>query len=136
MAIIAISGGFDPIHSGHIDMIENATHFGEVYVILNSDDWLKRKKGRSFMSWEERARIVGSIKGVSSVISVDDTDGTVCEALSRLKPTFFGNGGDRTNDNTPELQLCEQLGIFPIFNLGGGKTQSSSELLKKYVEKH
>ena len=132
---IALSGGFDPVHVGHIKMIEAASRQGSVVIILNSDDWLQRKKGYVFMPWDERAHIMGNIKGVVAVVNVDDSDNTVCQALRRHKPDAFGNGGDRKQNNTPEMQVCEDLGIELIWNLGGGKIQSSSELVNKSKEK-
>ena len=128
---IAVSGGFDPVHKGHIQMIREAAEYGRVIVILNSDDWLVRKKGYKFMSFEERAYIAGSIKGVTMVANVDDTDGTVCPALRRFKPDYFANGGDRYDTNTPEMTVCEELGIKMLWNIGGGKIQSSSTLVSK-----
>jgi len=131
---IAISGGMDPIHIGHVKMIQAAAELGELTVILNSDAWLKRKKGYVFMPYEERKYLLESVKGVSVVSDVDDTDGTVCEALQRLQPDMFGNGGDRTSDNTPEKEVCLDIGIRMIWNLGGQKVQSSSELVRTYVK--
>ena len=128
---IIISGGFDPIHIGHIRMIEAAAKLGEVTAVVNSDNWLLRKKGYVFMPFKERCEVLQSIKGVSEVSGVDDTDKTVCEALRRLKPDMFGNGGDRTDSNTPEQAVCEELGIEMVWSLGGGKIQSSSELVTK-----
>ena len=128
---IALSGGFDPVHVGHVKMIEAAACQGQVLIILNSDAWLRRKKGYVFMPWEERVHIMGNIKGVVAVTAVDDRDGTVCEALRRHTPDAFGNGGDRKTDNTPEMQVCKDLGIELIWNLGGEKIQSSSELVAK-----
>ncbi len=130
MTTVCISGGFDPIHIGHINLIESAAHFGDVVVILNSDAWLKRKKGYCFMPWNQRARVLAAIKGVIRVAAVDDKDGTVVEALRRIRPDYFANGGDRTDENTPELKACEDLGIKPIFGIGGDKLASSSELVK------
>ena len=121
----------DPIHIGHIRMIREASEYGDVIVILNSDDWLIRKKGFCFMTWDERSEILMSIKGVSSVESVDDHDGTVCDALNRIKPDYIANGGDRTSENTPERLVCDNLGIKMLWNIGGGKIQSSSTLLDK-----
>ena len=83
------------------------------------------------MSFEERAYIAGSLKGVVLVTNVNDSDGTVCEALRRSKPDFFANGGDRLRTNTPEMDVCEELGIIMLWNIGGGKIQSSSDLVAK-----
>mgnify|MGYP003633246537 CR=1 FL=1 len=128
---VVVSGGFDPVHVGHVRMITEAAKYGDVIVVANSDDWLENKKGYIFMSWEERAEILSSFKGVVKVERVDDTDGTVCEALKRLKPTYFANGGDRQDTNTPEMHVCKKLGIELLWNIGGGKIQSSSSLVEK-----
>lgn len=128
---IAVSGGFDPIHKGHVQMIREASEYGNVIVILNSDDWLVRKKGYKFMSFEERAYIAGSIKGVSVITNVDDSDDSVCAALRRFKPDYFANGGDRYETNTPEMKVCQELGIEMLWNIGGGKIQSSSDLVNQ-----
>ena len=132
--LVAVSGGFDPIHKGHVQMILEAAKYGDVVVILNSDDWLERKKGYKFMDFAQRSFIAGSIKGVMMTTGVDDSDGTVCEALYRLKPTYFANGGDRTTDNTPEQQVCEELGVQMVWGVGGGKVQSSSELVNESAD--
>jgi len=129
---VMVSGGFDPVHAGHIRMIRHAAEFGDVIVIANSDNWLYRKKGFIFMEWTKRVEILNAIKGVVLVDSVDDTDGTVCEAIRRLKPDFFANGGDRGKSNTPEQAVCEELGIELLWGIGGEeKLDSSSELAKK-----
>ena len=132
---IAVSGGFDPIHVGHVRMILEASKFGEVIIIANSDGWLKRKKGYIFMPWEERAEILSSIKGVSCVVEAKDHDGTVCETLSDLRETvgldYFANGGDRKKNNTPEMSLCKKINVEMLWNIGGGKIQSSSELVER-----
>jgi D-beta-D-heptose 7-phosphate kinase/D-beta-D-heptose 1-phosphate adenosyltransferase len=83
------------------------------------------------MSWEERKEILEAVKGVKKVVAVDDTDGTVCEALKREKPTYFANGGDRSDKNTPELTVCRENNITMIWGIGGGKIQSSSELVNR-----
>ena len=120
------------MHAGHIRMIRHAAEFGDVIVIANSDDWLWRKKGFVFMEYERRIEILNAIKGVILVDSVDDSDGTVCEAIRRLKPTYFANGGDRGKSNTPEQSVCEELGIELLWGIGGEeKVDSSSELAKK-----
>ena len=130
---IVISGGMDPVHIGHVKMIKAAAELGRVIVVLNSDEWLIRKKGFAFMSFEERKYLLENIKGVSEVSDVDDSDGTVCEALQRLKPDMFGNGGDRTSDNTPEKEVCLDIGIRMVWNLVGEKIQSSSDLVRDFV---
>ena len=113
-------------------MIREAAQYGDVIVIANSDNWLHRKKGFVFMEFERRIEILNAIKGVILVDSVDDADGTVCEAIRRLKPTFFANGGDRGRTNTPEQDVCEEIGVKLLWGIGGEeKLQSSSELAKK-----
>lgn len=131
MKTIMLSGGFDPIHVGHVRMILDAATHGEVIIAANSDDWLMRKKGYIFMPWEERAEILASIRGVKSVVTVDDADNSVCEAISRVRPDLFGNGGDRKSNNTPEVDLCNKLGIGLVWNVGGDKIQSSSDLVAR-----
>lgn len=125
---VMVSGGFDPLHIGHVRLIQDASMYGEVIVVLNSDEWLKRKKGFAFMSFDERKEVIEAIGCVKAVVPVDDSDGSVCEAIERYRPDFFANGGDRSNQNTPELELCGELGVKPLFNVGGGKVQSSSVL--------
>lgn len=134
---VLLSGGFDPIHAGHIRMILDASKHGDVWIVANSDDWLMRKKGFVFMDWYERAEILGAIKGVARVFHVDDADNTVCEAISRLKPDYFANGGDRGKSNTPEQDVCESLGIKMLWGVGGDdKTSSSSDLAAKLIENY
>ena len=128
---ICVSGGCDPIHIGHVDMFREAALHGRLIVILNSDAWLMRKKGFVFLTWEERAAIISDLRYVWKVVPVDDSDGTVCEALARIKPRYFANGGDRKMDNTPERELCEKLGIEMLWNIGGGKANSSSEIARR-----
>ena len=130
-----VSGGFDPLHIGHLRMIKEAAQHGKVIVVVNSDAWLLRKKGFIFMPFEERKEIIEGYTEVDRVEAVDDSDGTVCEALWRLKPTYFANGGDRTSNNTPEMRLCEQLGIEMLWSVGGGKIQSSSEMVANATTK-
>lgn len=130
-----VSGGFDPLHIGHLRMIKEAAQHGKVIVVVNSDAWLLRKKGFIFMPFEERKEIIEGYTEVDRVEAVDDSDGTVCEALWRLKPTYFANGGDRTSNNTPEMRVCEQLGIEMLWGVGGGKIQSSSEMVANATAK-
>ena len=132
---VMVSGGFDPVHIGHIRMIKEASKFGEVIVVANSDEWLFRKKGFVFMEFNKRAEILSAIKGVILVDSVDDTDGTVCEAIKRHVPTYFANGGDRGKSNTPEQNVCEELGVELLWGIGGDyKADASSELVKRFRE--
>ena len=127
--IVAVSGGFDPIHVGHLRMLEEAAMHGSLTVIINSDDWLRRKKGYVFMPWEERAEIISAFSCVDNVVEAKDDDRTVCETLKEIRPDIFANGGDRGATNTPESVLCEELGIEMIYNVGGGKVRSSSHLV-------
>lgn len=131
MKRIAISGGFDPIHPGHIEMIERAKEYGEVHIIVNSDDWLIRKKGFFFQPYVDRKKILEAY--TPHVHAVDDADGSVCEALRRLKPDIFGNGGDRKKDNIPEYNVCEELGIEMVFEMGSKYASSSAINAKKRV---
>lgn len=134
--VAVVSGGFDPIHAGHVAMINEAHRaHGDVVIILNSDKWLTRKKGRPFMHWDERAAILLGLKGVLDVIAVDDGDGTVCNGILQVREDYsdrsivFCNGGDRKAGNTPETALCEAVGIQVAWDVGGGKQGSSSGLL-------
>lgn len=126
----AISGGFDPLHVGHVRLIKEAAKHGKLIVILNSDEWLVRKKGYAFMDWESRAEILRAIEGVHRVVPVDDSDGTVLKGLQEIHPDYFANGGDRTPENTPEMVFCLDRGIKPLWGIGGGKVASSSDLVR------
>jgi len=129
--MVCVSGGFDPLHTGHLNMFREAASHGQLWVILNSDEWLIRKKGFVFQTWKDRAEIIGSTRFVFKVIPVDDGDGSVCEALSRIRPKYFLNGGDRKQDNTPEVVLCNSLGIELLFDIGGEKSNSSSHIAQR-----
>ncbi len=126
---VCVSGGFDPVHIGHLRMIQEASKYGKVIVIVNSDEWLMRKKGYIFMPFRERCEILEGFSATSGTTFVNDNDGTVCEALRRIKPDYFANGGDRKTNNTPEMDVCEELGIEMLWGVGGGKIQSSSTLV-------
>ena len=133
---VAVSGGMDPIHIGHVRMILDAAKDGDVIVILNSDEWLREKKGYCFMTWEERAEIIRAIRGVKLVVPTEEeSDNTVCNTLKYLKKEYdldyFANGGDRIDTTTPEMKVCQDLGIEMLWNVGGGKVQSSSTLVNK-----
>ena len=128
--IIAVSGGFDPIHVGHLRMMQDAAQHGKLVVIINSDDWLMRKKGYVFMPWEERAEIIGAYDFVDEVVMAKDEDRTVVASLDEIKPDIFANGGDRENINTPEARFCKENGIEMMWGVGGEKIQSSSSIVK------
>lgn len=136
--IVAVSGGFDPIHVGHVRMFDAAKKLGDILVVIvNNDNWLKKKKGFAFMSEGERAELIRHLRAVDDVIVTrhepDDGDMSVCRELRELQPDVFANGGDRREDNVPEVDLCERIGCKMVFNVGrGGKAQSSSWLLEKY----
>ena len=136
--IAVLSGGFDPIHSGHLAMFEHARTFAD-YVIaaVNSDEWLRIKKGRPFMPIEERARIVGALRAVDEVIvGYDDSDNSSCDALEQIKAKYpndhiiFCNGGDRTKENIPEMRVAD---VEFVFSVGGDyKANSSSWILSDW----
>lgn len=136
--VVAVSGGFDPIHIGHIRVFQEAKKLGDkLIVILNNDHWLRNKKGFVFMPEAERKEIIESIKGVDEVIITDHKPGderSVARVLRKLRPDIFANGDDRKphGDPPPEVGICEELGIKMVYDVGaGGKVQSSSQLIKK-----
>ena len=135
-SISIVSGGFDPLHVGHIELLNKARDIGSLIVILNGDDFLIRKKGKPFMLLEERKTILENLQMVDLVIPSVDKDDTVCASLEKLASLreevdadlYFCNGGDMTSvEDTPEHELCERLGIKTIYGLGE-KIQSSSWL--------
>jgi len=133
--IVLVSGGFDPIHPGHIALLRESAKHGQVHVILNSDDWLIRKKGFYFQNWEDRADILLALKCVADVYRVNDQDNTVSEAIRNIRsiyrshPVYFANGGDRRADNIPEQGLCMELGIETLFAIGGEYKRSASSII-------
>jgi cytidyltransferase-like protein len=137
--IVIVSGGFDPIHKGHTELFKAASEWGEVHVLLNSDEWLSRKKGAPFLTFDERKEILSYISIIHEIHEVDDRDNTVSKGLLALREKypnrkmFFANGGDRTIGSTPEMWFCEDLDIKMFWGAGGGKVQSSSALLNKYA---
>ena len=138
--IIVLSGGFDPVHKGHLRMFREASQLGHhVIVGLNSDEWLTRKKGKPFMEFEERKEILEGFKYINQVLSFDDTDDTASDIIRVVHDIFdyqdidlqiyFANGGDRTTDNVPEMDICKELGVEMLWGVGGEKIQSSSWLI-------
>ena len=125
-----VSGGFSLIHIGHVRLIKSAAEFGDVIVALNSDEWLSRKKGSPQVPWSERAEVLLSLRHVTRVVAVEDSDGTVCEAMENIIPTYFANGGDRTEADLREHAACERLRIAELFGIGGEKLRSSREFIR------
>jgi cytidyltransferase-like protein len=144
MTIVVVSGGFDPVHIGHIRMMNEAKALGDkLVVVVNNDNWLMAKKGFVFMPENERKEVIEALRAVDEVVLTthppDPEDMTVCDALRELKPDIFAQGGDRKDGDgsTPpeEYTVCEELGIKLVFNVGhGGKVQSSSDLAKRLRE--
>ena len=140
--MVAVSGGFDPLHVGHVRMMQEAKKLGDkLVVILNNDNWIQTKKGCVFMNQKERKELIESIGCVDEVVLTSHAKGTkdmsVCGTLKKVKPDIFANGGDRKFDNIPEVPVCEKLGCKMVFNVGkGGKVQSSSWLLTDYLKKN
>jgi cytidyltransferase-like protein len=141
--IIVVTGGFDPIHSGHLSLIEEARKLGRVIIGLNSDEWLIRKKGMPFQSFDERYAILSNIKNVLCVVKFDDSDGSAIDAIQKSHEMFpksqivFVNGGDRTSGNIPELEYCKQNSIEMLFGIGGNtKKNSSSWILSNWVNQN
>lgn len=128
--IVMVSGGFDPLHVGHINLIEGAAEYGKVVAVVNSDDWLMRKKGFVVMPWHDRARIIKALKLVDMIVECDDSDDTVRLAIESIRPHYFANGGDRTEGHPDEATACDLFGVRQLFNIGGGKVRSSSEIVK------
>jgi len=139
MKIVLVTGGFDPLHSGHIKYFQEAAKLGDkLYVGLNSDAWLANKKGKPFLPLYERATIIKALSMVTDVITFNDNDGTACDAIKQLLDKYpndsiiFANGGDRTISNIPEMLLQSPRLQFE-FNVGGSeKLNSSSWILKQW----
>jgi D-beta-D-heptose 7-phosphate kinase/D-beta-D-heptose 1-phosphate adenosyltransferase len=142
MVTVAISGGFDPIHIGHIELMQEAKALGDkLVVIINNDNWLKKKKGFAFMDEGERKAIVQAVRYVDEVVLTNHPENpsnmSVCAELEKLKPDIFANGGDRKPDGDPipEVELCNKLSIKLVYNVGkSGKIQSSSDLVRRAHE--
>ena len=139
MKLAIVSGGFDPVHVGHIELFEKAKSLADdLIVIVNTDEFLTNKKGEPFMPLKERMTIIQALKPVKLTIKSIDKDQTVCDSVKFVNEMYkkkydeiiFCNGGDRTSgENTPEHKICEEIGVKTVYGLGD-KIQSSSWLLK------
>ena len=136
MTVVLVTGGFDPLHSGHIEFFKSARKLGDKLIVgINSDEWLVRKKGRAFMPFDERASIIKCLDFVDDVIGFVDADDTANNAIFQVLSThsgkvIFANGGDRTRQNIPEMSFTN---VEFVFGVGGeDKKNSSSELLNDY----
>ena len=137
--IVLITGGFDPLHSGHIAYFKAAKTLGDILIVgLNSDDWLVRKKGASFMPWKERLCIINNLSMVDEVYTFDDDDGSAKHFIQQARAHYpdaeliFANGGDRTRDNIPEMDVVDSNLSF-VFGVGGeDKKNSSSWILQEW----
>ena len=154
MQNVLVSGGFDPLHSGHIEYLKASKKLGTTLIVaLNSDEWLTRKKGKPFMPFDERRAVLESIGVVDEVIAFDDSDDTASDLIRRVHSIYdgkefehdysdddhmgmvgyyqiyFANGGDRGKGNVPELNVCKELDVTMLWGVGGGKIQSSSWLI-------
>ncbi|MEK7151603.1 MAG: adenylyltransferase/cytidyltransferase family protein [Patescibacteria group bacterium] len=140
--VVAVSGGMDPIHIGHVRLFEEAKKLGDkLVVILNNDNWLKKKKGYVFMREDERKEMIAALSAVDEVVLTghgpNSEDMSVSVELEKIKPDFFANGGDRTINNIPEVGICDKINCKVVFNVGrGGKVQSSSWLVSNRNKKH
>lgn len=134
-AIVATSGGYDPLHPGHVSCLLESSDYGDtLVVIVNGDGFLRRKKGKPFMDLRARCQVVSGIRGVDYVIPFEiEDDDTVCEALGVIRPRVFTKGGDRTDlSNIPEWNVCKELGIEVISGVGLDKAWSSSDYLDSW----
>src|SRR3989344_1863283 len=135
--IVMVSGGFDPVHIGHVRMFEEAKKLGdELVVVINNDNWLKLKKGYVFMPEQERKEVIEAFSVVDKVVlsshKKHTKDISVCEDLLAIRPHVFAKGGDRHSGNipVPEVLVCKEIGCIIVNNVGfGGKVQSSSDLV-------
>lgn len=139
--IVLVTGGFDPLHSGHIKYFDAAKELGDKLIVgLNSDDWLMRKKGVPFMNIEERIAVVSALRVVDEVITFADSDGSSMNAILDCLKKYpkskivFANGGDRGSSNVPETALTNERIIFE-FGVGGNEKQNSSSwILQNFLD--
>jgi cytidyltransferase-like protein len=131
--IVCVSGYFNPIHIGHVRMFQDAKKLGDkLIVIVNNDKQAMMKKGKIIVPEKHRLEMVKAIKWVDDALLAIDEDKTVCETLRMIKPDIFANGGDRNQGNVPEDEVCQELGIEMVYNVGeGGKVDSSTNIIKR-----
>lgn len=138
--VVVTSGGYDPLHTGHLTSILDSLDYGNILgVIVNGDGFLRRKKGTPFLPLEVRCQIVSAIRGVDYVIPYEAPEGdqTVSLALSQIKPDVFTKGGDRgSQDTIPEWTICKEIGTEIVFEVGDEKKYSSSDFLNKWLIFH
>lgn len=134
--IIAVSGGFDPVHIWHIRYLKAASELGKVLVMLNTDEWLTRKKGKPFIPYRERKEVLEAVRYVHMFVPVIDADDSVAESILLYKPDVFAMGGDRTIENilVDEKKSCLRIGAQLMVGVGGGTVQSSSWLINATVK--
>lgn len=150
--VVMVSGGFDPVHIGHVRLFQEAKKLGdELVVVINNDNWKRKKRRHVFMPDCERKEIIEAFTCVDKVFITGHPknpktpkDMSVCGELLKIKPHIFANGGDRNEEDAAnpnsslcyDIDMCRKLGIEMVFNIGyGGKVRSSSELLKEYAKK-
>lgn len=145
--VVMVSGGFNPIHIGHIRYMQEAKKLGDwLVVVINNDNWFGIKGKKLFMPQDERKEIIEALGCVDEVVLTkhkpskkvyrrNTKEYSVCQEIEEIRPDIFANGGDRFADDIPEFQLCNELGIKMVFNVGrGGKIRSSSDMLNKYSD--
>ena len=129
MKVVVTSGYYNPIHKGHIRLMEEARKLGDyLVVIVNNDEQVKLKGSKPFMDEDERLEIVKSLRCVNHAVLSIDKDRTVCKTIEMLRPQIFAKGGDSTPENVPEQKICDIIGCNIIYDVGGNKIQSSSWL--------
>ena len=137
MRVVIVSGGFDPIHSGHIEHFKEAKKLGDILIVgLNSDEWLTRKKGKPFMPIEERMAVIRELRMVDSAVPFNDENDSsidlIKKALVLFDDVLFANGGDRTQDNIPEIDAFDKdPRVQFAFGVGGSHKQNSSSWILK-----
>mgnify|MGYP001562348211 CR=1 FL=1 len=151
--VVMVSGGFDPVHIGHVRLFQEAKKLGdELVVVINNDNWKMAKRRHVFMPDKDRKEIIGALACVDKVVITGHSKNpkgpksmSVSKELFKIKPHIFANGGDRNEEDAKnpnsslyyDIDMCKKLGIEMVFNVGyGGKVRSSSDLLKEYLEKH